>query len=154
LVFVFCCSFLVTDHFPFFEAAGQPFHYSFLGFFRLHVRLFLNSLGLQSSSTPVSNFTCTRLATDCFQPVGSYFSKSPVAVYLLYQRHSKSRNHHSSICSLGSFGQYTMRKFYPHLFTDCIIQRYGQDSMTVMSAYSAVFLIKVWIFMPPRFEGK
>ena len=35
------------------RANGLPFHYAFLAFFRLHVRLFLNSLGMQSPSTPV-----------------------------------------------------------------------------------------------------
>jgi len=36
-------------------ANGQPFHFSFISFFRLHVRLFLNTLPLQPALTdPVS----------------------------------------------------------------------------------------------------
>ena len=36
-------------------ANGQPFHFSFISFFRLHVRLFLNTLPLQPVfSDPVS----------------------------------------------------------------------------------------------------
>jgi hypothetical protein len=36
-------------------ANGQPFHFSFISFFRLHVRLFLNTLPLQPAlSDPVS----------------------------------------------------------------------------------------------------
>lgn len=39
-----------------FAARGEKFHFSFLSFFRLHVRLFLNSFGIQSSMQPVSCF--------------------------------------------------------------------------------------------------
>lgn len=90
------------------RAVGQPFHYSFLGFFRLHVRLFLNSLGLQSSSTPLGRT-----------------SPSLQSLSICYT---------SAIQSL----EIVTRQFSPWG-----LLRYGQDSMTVMSAYSAVFLIKL-----------
>jgi hypothetical protein len=35
------------------RAGGESFHFSFLSFFRLHVRLFLNSFGIQASMNPV-----------------------------------------------------------------------------------------------------
>jgi len=35
------------------QAGGESFHFSFLNFFRLHVRLFLNSYGIQSCMSPV-----------------------------------------------------------------------------------------------------
>jgi hypothetical protein len=34
-------------------AGGETFHFSFLSLFRLHVRLFLNSFGIQASLAPV-----------------------------------------------------------------------------------------------------
>jgi hypothetical protein len=37
-----------------FPAGGDKFHLSFLTFFRLHVRLFLNSFGIHPSMLPVS----------------------------------------------------------------------------------------------------
>ncbi|KAG8801147.1 hypothetical protein FRC16_001206, partial [Serendipita sp. 398] len=90
------------------RASGLPFHYSFLGFFRLHVRLFLNSLGLQSTSTPLGRT-----------------SPSLQSLSICYT---------SAIQSL----EIITRQFAPWG-----LLRYGQDSITVMSAYSAVFLIKL-----------
>lgn len=90
------------------RANGLPFHYAFLAFFRLHVRLFLNSLGLQSSSTPLGRT-----------------SPSLQSLSICYT---------SAIQSL----ELITRSFAPWG-----LLRYGQDSMTVMSAYSAVFLIKL-----------
>lgn len=37
-----------------YTARGEKFHYKFLTFFRLHVRLFLNSFGIQAALHPVS----------------------------------------------------------------------------------------------------
>jgi hypothetical protein len=34
-------------------AGGESFHFSILHFFRLHVRLFLNSFGIQAAISPV-----------------------------------------------------------------------------------------------------
>ncbi|PVG02850.1 hypothetical protein CPB86DRAFT_548759 [Serendipita vermifera] len=90
------------------RANGQPFHYSFLGFFRLHVRLFLNSLGMQSTSTPLGRT-----------------SPSLQSLSICYT---------SAMQSL----EIVTKQFAPWG-----LLRYGQDSMTVMSAYSAVFLIKL-----------
>jgi hypothetical protein len=43
-----------TWHHEMRRANGESFHMSFLSFFRLHVRLFLNSFGIQAAMSPVS----------------------------------------------------------------------------------------------------
>lgn len=43
-----------TWHHEMRRANGESFHMSFLSFFRLHVRLFLNSFGIQAAMYPVS----------------------------------------------------------------------------------------------------
>ena len=46
-------------------AKGETFHFSFLSFFRLYVRLFLNSFGIQASLLPVrSNLTDNASSAD------------------------------------------------------------------------------------------
>jgi hypothetical protein len=44
-----------TWHHEMRRANGESFHMSFLSFFRLHVRLFLNSFGIQAAMSPVSS---------------------------------------------------------------------------------------------------
>ncbi|KAF9459558.1 fungal-specific transcription factor domain-containing protein [Collybia nuda] len=90
------------------RAGGEKFHSSFLSFFRLHVRLFLNSFGIQAAMSPSSRqspslqalTTCCTSALDSLRIVSKDFASMSML-------------------------------------------RYGQDSITVMSAYSAVFLLKL-----------
>lgn len=90
------------------RARGERFHSSFLTFFRLHVRLFLNSFGIQAAMSPSSRqspslqalTTCSKSAMDSLRIVSQDFAKMSML-------------------------------------------RYGQDSITVMTAYSAVFLLKL-----------
>ncbi|KAJ2917594.1 hypothetical protein MD484_g2758, partial [Candolleomyces efflorescens] len=90
------------------KAKGETFHLSFLSFFRLYVRLFLNSFGIQASLIPGSRTppslqaltTCYTSALDSLRIVSDDFVKM------------------SMLC-------------------------YGQDSITVMTAYSAVFLLRL-----------
>ncbi|KAF8892684.1 fungal-specific transcription factor domain-containing protein [Infundibulicybe gibba] len=90
------------------RAGGEKFHFSFLSLFRLYVKLFLNSFGVQSSmstssrinpSLPALTMCCTS-ALDVLRIVATDF-------------------------------------------TSMSVLRYGQDSVTVMTAYSAVFLLKL-----------
>ncbi|CUA75048.1 Protein priB [Lentinula edodes] [Rhizoctonia solani] len=90
------------------KAGGQMFHFSMLTFFRLHVRLFLNSFGLQSSMA-----SSTRASASL---------------------HALSACYTSAVQSL----QIVSNDFAP-----VGMLRYGQDSITVMTAYSAVFLLKL-----------
>lgn len=90
------------------KAKGEGFHLSFLSFFRLYVRLFLNSFGIQATLLPGSRVapsiqalsTCWKSALDSLQILSDDFVKM------------------SMLC-------------------------YCQDSILVMSAYSAVFLLKL-----------
>ncbi|PPQ90137.1 hypothetical protein CVT25_012306 [Psilocybe cyanescens] len=90
------------------KVGGEKFHHSFLTFFRLHVRLFLNSFGLQPSMVPGSS-------------------------------------HPLSVQALSACLQSAMEslKIVSQDFHDIHVLRYGQDSITVMTAYSAVFLLKL-----------
>ncbi|KAH7340719.1 fungal-specific transcription factor domain-containing protein [Rhizoctonia solani] len=90
------------------KAGGQMFHFSMLTFFRLHVRLFLNSFGLQSSMA-----SSTRASASL---------------------HALSACYTSAVQTL----QIVTSDFAP-----VGMLRYGQDSITVMTAYSAVFLLKL-----------
>ncbi|KAF5386973.1 hypothetical protein D9615_001775 [Tricholomella constricta] len=90
------------------RAGGEKFHSSFLSFFRLYVRLFLNSFGIQAAISPSSRqspslqaiTTCCTSALDSLRIVSRDFDRMSML-------------------------------------------RYGQDSIMVMSAYSAVFLLKL-----------
>ncbi|KAG5645860.1 hypothetical protein DXG03_005202 [Asterophora parasitica] len=90
------------------RAGGEKFHSSFLIFFRLYVRLFLNSFGIQAAISPTSRqspslqaiTTCCTSALDSLRIVSRDFARMSML-------------------------------------------RYGQDSIMVMSAYSAVFLLKL-----------
>ncbi|KAJ7470490.1 fungal-specific transcription factor domain-containing protein [Mycena latifolia] len=90
------------------RAGGESFHFSFLSLFRLHVRLFLNSFGIQASMSPSS-------------------------------RASPSLQALSACCTSALDGLRIVSKDFPSMS----MLRYGQDSITVMSAYSAVFLLKL-----------
>ncbi|KAF5331051.1 hypothetical protein D9619_005705 [Psilocybe cf. subviscida] len=87
---------------------GDKFHFAFLTFFRLHVRLFLNSFGLHAALMPNS--------------------REPPSLGALMVCC------HSAIDSL---------RIVHEDFYQMQVLRYGQDSITVMSAYSAVFLLKL-----------
>ncbi|KAJ6547280.1 fungal-specific transcription factor domain-containing protein [Mycena capillaripes] len=89
-------------------AGGESFHFSFLSLFRLHVRLFLNSFGIQASLSPSS-------------------------------RASPSLQALSACCTSALDGLRIVSKDFPSMS----MLRYGQDSITVMSAYSAVVLLKL-----------
>ncbi|PFH47676.1 hypothetical protein AMATHDRAFT_197707 [Amanita thiersii Skay4041] len=91
-------------------AGGEKFHSSFLSFFRLHVRLFLNSFGIQAAMSP-----------------GSRQSPSLLAL--------------STCCS----SALDSLKIVSRDFANMSMLRYSQDSIMVMSAYSAVFLLQVCI---------
>nr|GAT58033.1 predicted protein [Mycena chlorophos] len=90
------------------RAGGDTFHSSFLSYFRLHVRLFLNSFGIQESMSPSS-------------------------------RASPSLQALSACCS----SALDNLKIVSKDFASMSMLRYSQDSVTVMSAYSAVFLLKL-----------
>ncbi|KAJ7687571.1 fungal-specific transcription factor domain-containing protein [Mycena olivaceomarginata] len=90
------------------RAGGESFHFSFLSLFRLHVRLFLNSFGIQASLSPSS-------------------------------RASPSLQALSACCTSALDGLRIVSKDFPSMS----MLRYGQDSITVMCAYSAVFLLKL-----------
>ncbi|KAF8758696.1 Fungal specific transcription factor domain [Rhizoctonia solani] len=100
------------------KAGGQMFHFSMLTFFRLHVRLFLNSFGLQSSMA-----SSTRASASL---------------------HALSACYTSAVQSL----QIVANDFAP-----VGMLRYGQDSITVMTAYSAVFLLKVSLEAATKRDG-
>jgi hypothetical protein len=90
------------------RASGQSFHHAFLNFFRLYVRLFLNSLGVQPYLRK-----CSGLAP------------SPTALSACYT---------SALENL---------QIITNDFAAMSVLPYGQDSITIMSAYCAVFLLKV-----------
>ncbi|KAJ7135045.1 fungal-specific transcription factor domain-containing protein [Mycena crocata] len=90
------------------RAGGESFHFSFLSLFRLHVRLFLNSFGIQASMSPSS-------------------------------RASPSLQALSACCTSALDGLRIVSKDFPSMS----MLRYTQDSITVMSAYAAVFLLKL-----------
>ncbi|KDQ12322.1 hypothetical protein BOTBODRAFT_112983 [Botryobasidium botryosum FD-172 SS1] len=91
------------------KASGnQPFHFSMLSFFRLHVRLFLNSFGLQSSMAAASR------ASPSLQALSACYTSALQTLQIVTNE-----------------------------FAPVGMLRYGQDSITVMTAYSAVFLLRV-----------
>ncbi|TFK72578.1 hypothetical protein BDN72DRAFT_763047, partial [Pluteus cervinus] len=93
------------------RAGGEKFHSCVLNFFRLHVRLFLNSFGIQASMSPSSRVNPSLQAL-------------------------------SACCSSALDSLRIVSKD----FASMSMLRYGQDSITVMSAYSAVFLLRVNTF--------
>ncbi|KAF8333940.1 fungal-specific transcription factor domain-containing protein [Cantharellus anzutake] len=89
-------------------ADGQSFHSSVLSFFRLHVRLFLNSFGLQSSI-----HTASREAPS-LQALSNCYTSALQSLEIVTAE-----------------------------FAPIGMLRYVQDSITVMTAYSAVFLLRL-----------
>jgi hypothetical protein len=96
------------------RASGQSFHHAFLNFFRLYVRLFLNSLGVQP-----------------YLRKGSGLAPSPTALSACYT---------SALENL---------QIITKDFAAMSVLPYGQDSITIMSAYCAVFLLKVRSSLTP-----
>ncbi|KAF8511146.1 hypothetical protein BU17DRAFT_54837 [Hysterangium stoloniferum] len=95
---------------------GSSFHTSLLTFFKLHVRLFLNSFGLHSSligPAPSPSYKAIR------------YGPSLPALSICYN---------SAVETL---------RLVATEFATVDMLRYGQDSITVMTAYSACFLLKV-----------
>jgi len=90
------------------RANGESFHMSFLSFFRLHVRLFLNSFGIQAAMSPSSR------TTPSVQALSACYTSAKENLHIV-----------------------------SHDFASMSMLRYGQDSITVMTAYSAVFLLKL-----------
>jgi len=90
------------------RAGGETFHFSFLSFFRLYVRLFLNSFGIQPS------MSASARATPSLQALSACCTSALDSLRII----SKD-------------------------FASMSMLRYGQDSITVMSAYSAVFLLRL-----------
>ncbi|KAI0272138.1 fungal-specific transcription factor domain-containing protein [Russula aff. rugulosa BPL654] len=97
-----------TWHHEMRRANGETFHMSFLSFFRLHVRLFLNSFGIQAAMYPSSR------TTPSVQALSACYTSAKENLHIV-------SNDFASMSML----------------------RYGQDSITVMTAYAAVFLLKV-----------
>ncbi|THH20938.1 hypothetical protein EW146_g495 [Bondarzewia mesenterica] len=90
------------------RANGESFHFAFLRFFRLYVRLFLNSFGVQASMSPQS--------------------RVPPSVQALSACYTSALDHLQIVTK--DFAAMSML-------------RYGQESITVMTAYCAVFLLKL-----------
>ncbi|KAJ8078494.1 hypothetical protein PM082_012776 [Marasmius tenuissimus] len=92
------------------RAGGETFHFAFLSLFRLYIRLFTNSFGVEDvSATPRhANLTV------CIQATPTCYTSAIDALKIL----SKD-------------------------FKSMCILRYGQDTVTMMSAYAAVFLLKL-----------
>jgi len=90
------------------RANGESFHMSFLSFFRLHVRLFLNSFGIQAAMYPSSR------TTPSVQALSACYTSAKENLHIVSQD-----------------------------FASMSMLRYGQESITVMTAYSAVFLLKL-----------
>ncbi|KAG8927679.1 hypothetical protein FRC02_007932 [Tulasnella sp. 418] len=90
------------------RAGGNDFHHSLLAFFRLHVRLFLNNMGLESSMTPHGG--------------------------------GVPNLHALSVCYMSATE--TLEIVTAKLKTLKTL-RYVQDSISVMTAYAALFLLRL-----------
>ncbi|KAH9951420.1 hypothetical protein B0H21DRAFT_718945 [Amylocystis lapponica] len=90
------------------RAHGEVFHFSFLRCFQCYVRLFLNSFGVNTSTSPSE--------------------KGYSDVQALNACYTSAMDHLQCVAKdFASMG----------------VLRYGQDSVTVMTAYSAIFLLRL-----------
>ncbi|KAH7921484.1 hypothetical protein BV22DRAFT_1038606 [Leucogyrophana mollusca] len=90
------------------RAGGESFHFSFLTFFCLYTRLFLNSFGVQASIPPANRTSShLRALSACFD--------NALDVLRIASKE----------------------------FRDLGVLRYGQETTSVMTAYSAIFLLKL-----------
>ncbi|KAH7906062.1 fungal-specific transcription factor domain-containing protein [Hygrophoropsis aurantiaca] len=90
------------------RAGGESFHFSFLTFFCLYSRLFLNSFGVQASIPPANRTSShLRALSACFD--------NALDVLRIASKE----------------------------FRDLGVLRYGQETTSVMTAYSAIFLLKL-----------
>lgn len=90
------------------RANGEKFHFAFLSFFRLYVRLFLNSFGING---PLSSNT---RATPSLAALSACYTSALESLQIVTKD-----------------------------FAGMAMLRYGQESTTVMTAYAAVFLLKL-----------
>ncbi|KAI0693888.1 fungal-specific transcription factor domain-containing protein, partial [Cytidiella melzeri] len=100
------------------RANGEKFHFAFLSFFRLYVRLFLNSFGIQAS------MSSTTRTSPSLQALSACYTSALDNLQIVTKE-----------------------------FAAISMLRYSQDSITTMTAYSAVFLLRVShvrlpVFMP------
>jgi len=96
-----------TWRFEMSQANGESFHISFLKFFRLYVRVFLNYFGIASGSS------------------GGRQNHSVQAYSICYSSAKESL------------------QIVTNEFTALSMLRYGQETITVMAAYSAIILLKL-----------
>lgn len=90
------------------KANGEPFHFSFIRFFRLYTSLFLNSFGVQDHVSQANRTgSHLRALSTCFD-------------HALNVLHIASKD-----------------------FRELSILQYGQETTCVMTAYSAIFLLRL-----------
>lgn len=120
------------------KAGGETFHFSFLNFFRLLVRLFLNSFGVHgalASSSSVSPSPCS--------------SSSPTTIttahHPTHASHPSVHPHPPSPQALSACYESAMDMLTiaDKDLADMGMLQYSQDSITVMTAYAAIFLLRL-----------
>ncbi|KAI0792942.1 fungal-specific transcription factor domain-containing protein [Abortiporus biennis] len=90
------------------RANGERFHFAFMTCFRVYVRLFLNSFGVQAALSPQTN------TPPNLQALSACYTSALENLVIVTDD-----------------------------FAEMAMLRYGQDTITVMTAYSAVFLLRV-----------
>ncbi|KAF8553391.1 hypothetical protein OG21DRAFT_1414409 [Imleria badia] len=95
------------------RANGESFHFSFLNFFCLYSSLFLNSFGVQADAAPASSL---------------------LAVIVVFHLRALSACFENALSVL---------QIASKDFRDLGVLRYGQETTSVMTAYSAIFLLKL-----------
>ncbi|KAF5358156.1 hypothetical protein D9756_001799 [Leucocoprinus leucothites] len=112
------------------QAKGESFHFSFLKFFRLYVRVFLNYFGIASGSSGGRQHHSVQAHSICY-------SSSKESLQIV----TKEFTSLSMLVCVGINGLYLKRDLT--IDDDGRIQRYGQETITVMTAYSAIILLKL-----------